>query len=71
MGADAGSAIFEQLAARFPKTINISCLWINALSPVSGERIDVEALVGTGATVRIDGRFRFVCDIATGLIENR
>jgi serine protease Do len=45
-------------------------MWINALTPVSGERVEVEALVRTGATVRIEGRFRFVYDISTGLIEN-
>jgi hypothetical protein len=66
--ADAGESLGHQLATRLPDTASIARMHIRAPEFVSGQRIEAEAAV-TGAAQRIEGRFRFVYDIATAKIE--
>ena len=67
-GVDAGDSLGRQLAARLPDTASIARMWIRALGFVPGQRIEAVAAV-SGAGQRIEGRFRFVYDIATAKIE--
>jgi S1-C subfamily serine protease len=67
-GADEGDSLGRQLAARLPDTASIARMWIRAVGFVPGQRIEAEAAV-SGAGQRIEGRFRFVYDIATSKIE--
>jgi len=68
-GADAGDSLGRQLAAQLPDTVSIARMWIRGLEFVSGQRIEAEAAVSRAAGKQIEGRFRFVYDVATAKIE--
>jgi Trypsin-like peptidase domain len=66
---DAGESLFTQLTAQLPDTISVARMWICALGFVPSQRIEAEAAItGAGPAQRIQGRFRFVYDIATAKI---